>query len=179
MVNEKKGQIMADNTNTLTEGQAKARVIRAINREIKRDRSQVHDLVSDAIALREFNIRKLATVAEAEGKLEVKFDSYLSYMSNAKGIAAMFDFDQDAFDEFIVDCELGLRGLFDAFRQLFGPQPEETEDEAGDAGEESAENEAGESSPFEVIMSLLAHCSQDELSTIVDTAASLALADAA
>jgi hypothetical protein len=145
-------------TPELTETEALAVVVRGVNREGRRDASQCKDLLHDACALRGQNVRKLATVAEAKGKLTVGFESYLSYMSNAAGVAAMFEWDTDAIDAFLADTKWGLRGLFNAFRELFGPaKPVAEGDGEGDAGE------TGEPTPLiEVVLSALPHLTADE-----------------
>ena len=147
-------------TPELTETEALAVVVRGVNREGRRDASQCKDLLHDACALRGQNVRKLATVAEAKGKLTVGFESYLSYMSNAAGIAGLFEWDTDAIDAFLADTKWGLRGLFNAFRELFGPAKPEADETPADG-----EGEPGESEPtplIEVVLSALPHLTPAE-----------------
>lgn len=119
---------MEDTTTELTEREAISLVIKGVNRESKRDANQARDLIHDAVALRDQNVRKLATIAESKGRLKVGFDSYLSYISNAKGVAAMFDWDKEAIDAFMDETDLkGLTAIYKAFRDLFGPEKPEKE----------------------------------------------------
>lgn len=144
----------------LDEKQALSRVIAGVNREGKRDASQCRDLLHDACALRGHNVRKLATVAEANGKLTVGFESYLSYMSNAAGVAAMFEWDVEAIDAFLEGTKWGLRGLFNAFRELFGPAKPEAPADGEGAGDEPADSEPA--SLLSVVLAALPNLTVDE-----------------
>ena len=168
-----------EQTSELTTAQAIQILVRGVNREGKRGNLQAHDLVRDAILLKDQNVRKLATVAEAndqdlpedERKLRVGFDSYLSYMSNAKSVAAMFDFNLEAFEAFLAETKLvGLSAIFKAFRELFGPPAKPAKPREGDADK----NEVSPEVPLiDQMLTNLQHLSVVELTVLYEVVGQL------
>lgn len=154
---------------TLTPAQAEQVVVRGINREAKRGNAQAHDLVRDAILLKEHNVRKLATVAESKGQLKVGFDSYLSYMSNAAGVAGMFNWDIQEFKQFLDETDLiGLSAIYRAFRELFGPaKPEKVPAEPAHESD-PVDEDAGSKEPLvDQVLAALPHLTYDEIALVV------------
>lgn len=150
---------MEQTSTTLTQAQAIQVVVRGVNREVKRGNAQARDLIHDAIRLQGFNVRKLATVAEANGDLSVGFDSYLSYMSNANGVAAMFEYDMEKVDAFLAETHLvGLSAIFRAFRDLFAePKPAKPKTEKPASADDS------EKTPLiDIVLSAIPHLTREE-----------------
>lgn len=165
-----------DATSELTQAQAQQVVIRGVNREAKRGNDQLVALVRDAISLKDHNIRKLATVIEAndsdlepeDRKLKVGFDSYLSYMSNAKGIAGMFDFELAKLEAWLAENPqiVGLSAAYKCLRETFTePKAPKAKSDKGEA--DKNEGDAGSDIPLvDQILEALTHLSLEELQIV-------------
>lgn len=155
---------MADFTPTLTEAQALDVIKRGVVRETRVDSERTLAYCKDAVALRGFNVRKLAQRLEAiaanDGKV-FNSDSYQSNVSNANGIMGLFDYDLDAFKAWLETSPVkSMKAIFNAFRQLF-TEPKPTKPKA-DKPQASEAGEKTEGTPLEVVLSLLPHLSADE-----------------
>lgn len=167
-----KAELAPASDTALTTAQATRVIIDGVNRENRRGNEQVLALVRDAIKLQGHNIRKLAVLAENEGKLSVGFDSYLSYMSNANGIAAMFEYDLDAFQAWLDKCGMvGLSAIYKHFREAFGPEkPAKPNNKSDKDKDEVTSTETLNGTPLEVVLSLLPHLTPEERVQVIEAA---------
>lgn len=159
-----------DANSELTLAQATQVVVRGVNREAKRGNEQAIALVRDAISLKDHNVRKLASAAEVNGQLTVGFDSYLSYMSNAKSVASMFDFDLAKFEAWLTENPqiTGLSASFKCLREAFTEAKPKTEKTPK---ADKNEADAGSDVPLvEQVLAALEHLTAAELMRVAETA---------
>lgn len=160
----------SNTTPALSESEALQVVSRGVSREIRTESQRTTGYCSDAVKLQGHNVRKLAQKLEirAEEKGE-KFnaDSYMSNISNANGIMGLFGFDIDEFTKWLETSDIkSLSAIYKAFRKLFvDPKPKQEKAPK----EQSSESEnIDESTPFDVVTSMLPHLSQEELVKVLD-----------
>lgn len=171
----------------LTEAQACVVVENGVKREVRKDSERTLDYCKDAVKLQGFNVRKLAQKCEirAEEKGETfNADSYQSNISNANGVMSLFEFDIDAFEEWLKTAESkSLSKIFKQFRELFA-EPKEKKAKAEKAEAEDGENSADPQPLIDVVLSALPHLSAEERQLVammiieLDTADSAADSDA-
>lgn len=151
---------------TLTEAQACVVVYNGVKREVRVDSERTLDYCKDAVKLQGFNVRKLAQKCEirAEEKGEsFNADSYQSNVSNANGVMALFEWDINAFEEWLKTAESkSLSKIFKQFRELFvEPKPAKTKKDQTPDSEGAGENTA-ETPLIDVVLSALPHLTADE-----------------
>jgi hypothetical protein len=167
-----------DANSELTQAQATQVVVRGVNREAKRGNEQALALVRDAITLKDHNVRKLASAAEVNGHLTVGFDSYLSYMSNAAGIAAMFDWELTKFQTWLEENPTitGLSAAYKCLREAFTePKPAKNKGK-----EDKNEGDAGSDVPLvDQVLAALEHLTIEELQIVALAATEMSSVPAA
>lgn len=157
---------MSEQTHTqLTEAQAIDVVYRGVQRETRQDSERTLAYCRDAVKLRGYNVRQIALKAQvrAEDKGETfNADSYMSNVSNANGVMALFEWDLEAFETWLKDADSkSLSKIFKQFRELFTePKQKPAKSEKDNAGESG---DAGESTPLiDVVLSAIPHLTPEE-----------------
>lgn len=162
----------------LTEAEAMQVVDRGVSREIRTDSQRTLGYCGDAVKLQGHNVRKLAQKLEIrhEEKGEVfNADSYMSNISNANGIMALFGWDMDAFKEWLETSPTkSLSAIFKAFRELFAEKKPAKDKPAKTEGD----GETVSGTPLEVVLSLLPHLSPEERLVVAEALIALDTAQA-
>jgi hypothetical protein len=183
---------MSEQTQTkLTEAQAIVVVEQGVRREVRKDSERTLDYCKDAVKLQGHNVRKLAQKAEARAELardeaeangteipaSFNADSYQSNVSNATGVMALFEFDIEAFEEWLKTAESkSLSKIFKQFRELFAdPKPAKPKPETSD--DDVPANEV-ETPLIDVVLSALPHLTADERAMVSMLIIELDTADA-
>jgi hypothetical protein len=168
----------------LTEAQAIVVVEQGVKREVRKDFERTLDYCKDAVKLQGFNVRKLAQKCEirAEERGETfNADSYQSNVSNANGVMGLFEYDLEAFEEWLKTADSkSLSKIFKQFRELFVPKAEKP---AKGSDEESSDDEGedkGSTEPLiNQVLAALQHLTSEELGRVVEAATELLTVPAA